>query len=55
MATKKKATRVKEPEFKGIKIPTAEYNIIKAYVAENNHKLGRFVSQAAIEKIENSK
>lgn len=55
MATKKKAAKKKEPEFRGIKIPAADYDIIKAYAVSNNHKMGRFVSQAAIEKIENSK
>lgn len=40
---------------KNIKIPIAEFDIIKKYAKDNNYKIGGFVASAAIEKIEREK
>lgn len=52
MGAKKKSKKQVAEDDKTIKIPASDYHKIKAYVDANNHKLGKFVAQAAIEKIE---
>jgi hypothetical protein len=52
MGRKKKEVK---DQGRNVRIPTKEFLRIKKYAQDHNYKLGGFVTQAAIEKIENGK